>query len=281
MTTATHIKNWLDRSYLDYYTMFIKVWIPYNAWYMRDFYDESLQRTSDKSIIDYLKDNSNKYRDKIKSLLKGNDESSKYFLNCLSKLHYELEAHPIPDYENRISFSTINLVKNSLLHYTHTYGKFTYYAEFKHQLQKTQKRWFCEILKKQNNQTIHRVELFEWSIEELNKDSDFLAISDIEKRNQLKEAFNNINPKKPVNIVVPPKRKVNNEFTKPSNSIIVDETKNLYFTDDIELVSKVIVQLIYELRCKLFHGELDPTDSNLGIYEQAYNIQKLLIQELK
>ncbi len=39
--------------------------------------------------------------------------------------------------------------------------------------------------------------------------------------------------------------------------------------------------MLYELRCKLFHGELDPTEANQDIYKYAYNIQNLLIKELR
>lgn len=281
MTINTHICNWINRSELDYYTMFIKVWIPYNAWYMMNFYNESLNRTTDKQIIDFIKDNSNRYRDKICSLLMNSDETSKYFFNYLSKLHFELEAHPIPNFENKISFSTINLVKNTTKQYSHHFGKFTYFAEFRDQFPRTEKRWICEVLRKQNNQTIHRVELFDWSIEELNNNVAYNAIGDSIKKQQLMYAFSMINPKKPVNIIVQPKRNASEKHIKPKNSIIIDESKNLYFSNDIDIVSKVIVQLIYELRCKLFHGELDPTEANMGVYEQAYNIQKILIKELR
>jgi len=281
MATNTHINNWIDRAELDYYTMFIKTWIPFNAWYMRDFYDEALNRTSDKSIIEFLNSNSNKYRDKIKSLLKGSDDVAKEFISLLSKLHYELEAHPVPNYENRISFSTINLIKNRNKTHSQSVGQNTYFVEFKEQLPKTQKRWFCEVQKKSTNQTLHRVELHEWSLDSLNNDADFLALPENEMRIQVRDAFLKINPKKPIVIIVSPKRKRNGTYTNPDNSITIDVTRHLYFTNDYDLVSKVIVQLIYELRCKLFHGELDPTEANLGIYENAYRIQKILIKELK
>lgn len=281
MATNTHINNWIDRAELDYYTMFIKTWIPFNAWYMRDFYDESLNRTSDKSIIEFLNSNSNKYRDKIKSLLRGTDDVAKEFISLLSKLHYELEAHPIPDYENRISFSTINLIKNNNKTHSQTLGQHTYFVEFKDLLPKTQKRWFCEVQKKSNNQTLHRVELHEWSLDSLNNDADFIALPENEMRIQMRDAFLKINPRKPIIVIVPPKRKRSGSYTNPDNSITIDEIRHLYFTNDYDLVSKVIVQLIYELRCKLFHGELDPTEANLGIYENAYKIQKILIKELK
>lgn len=281
MATNTHINNWIDRAELDYYTMFIKTWIPFNAWYMRDFYDESANRTSDKSIIEFLNSNSNKYRDKIKSLLRGVDDVAKEFINLLGKLHYELEAHSIPDYENRISFSTINLIKNNNKTYSQSLGKYTYFVEFKDQLPKTQKRWFCEVQKKNNNQTLHRIELHEWSLDSLNNDADFIALPENEMRIQLRDAFLKINPRKPIIVIVPPKRNRNGSFSKPENSVAIDEIRHLYFTNDYDLLSKVIVQLIYELRCKLFHGELDPTEANLGVYENAYKIQKILIKELK
>lgn len=283
MATNTHINNWIDRAELDYYTMFIKTWIPFNAWYMRDFYDDSITppRTSDKSIIDFLNSNSNKYRDKIKSLLRGNDDVSKEFVRLIGKLHYELEAHSVPDYENRISFSTINLVKNNTKTFSKNSGSYTYFVEFKDQLPKTQKRWFCEVQRKSNNQTLHRVDLFEWSLDSLNNDPDFIALPENDMRIQIRDAFLMINPRKPIIIIVPPKRKANGTYTQPNNSILIDEKNHLYFSDDYDLVSKVIVQLIYELRCKLFHGELDPTEANLGIYENAYNIQKILIKELR
>ena len=283
MATNTHINNWIERAELDYYTMFIKTWIPFNAWYMRDFYDDSITppRTSDKAIIDYLNSNSNKYRDKIKSLLRGTDDVAKEFIALLSKLHYELEAHPIPDYENRISFLTINLIKNNIKTHSQSLGQHTYFVEFKDQLPKTQKRWFCEVQKKSNNQTLHRIELHDWSLDNLNNDADFIALPENEMRNQIREAFLQINPKKPIVIIVAPKRRRNGAYTQPDNSIAIDEAKHLYFTNDYDLVSKVVVQLIYELRCKLFHGELDPTEANLGIYENAYKIQKILIKELK
>ena len=283
MGTNTHINNWINRAELDYYSMFIKTWIPFNAWYMRDFYDESTvpPRTSDKSIIEYLNASSNKYRDKIKSLLRGTDDASREFLNLLGKLHFELENHPIPDYENRISFHNMNLAKNNVKSHPETKGQFIYFVEFKDQLPKTQKRWFLEIQKKSNRTTLHRIELFQWSLDELNNDPDFLQIPDQEKKNHLRNTFGKINPKKPEVVVIPPKTRVKGKPLQPQSSIAIDESRNLYFTNDYDLVSKVIVQLLYELRCKLFHGELDPTEANLGVYEYAYKIQRVLIKELK
>ncbi len=73
MAINTHITNWIDRAELimDYYTLFIKSWIPYNAWYMHNFYDEDSNPKRDRgaAIISHINSSSNRYRDKIKYLL--------------------------------------------------------------------------------------------------------------------------------------------------------------------------------------------------------------------
>lgn len=284
MSIKTHIMNWIEKANpqnQDYYILFIKAWIPYNAWYMNDFYDEDNHRTNDRSIIGYIKNNSNKYRDRIIALLGGNQGASQEFFIHLSKLYYELEHHPIPDYENRISFSTMCIDDNTNKSFSHSIGKYTYISKFDNTQPRTSKRWICEVLKKSNNQTIHRIELFKWSIKDLRDDSNFKNIIEDDIKMGILHAFNEINPKKPVDVIVPPKRVNGGKYSKPNASIVIDENKKLYFKDDRELVSKVLIELIYELRCKLFHGEIDPTESNQSIYEEAYHIQKILIQEFK
>lgn len=285
MSVNTHINNWISRAELvtDYYTLFIKAWIPYNAWYMHNFYDESSnpKRDRDAAIIGYINSSSNRYRDKIKSLLRGTDPQSIKFRSLIGKLHIELEANPIPDYANRITFSTINLIRNTQKTFTKSFKKFKYFVKFDDTLPKTSKRWFLEVQKKSNNQTINRIELFNWSEEELDNDQDFISIPEAEKKKYLREAFSQINPKIPIEIIISGKKMKSGIFKKPDNSITIDESINLYFTNDYDLVSKAIVQLLYELRCKLFHGELDPIDSNLNVYKYAYEIQNILIKELK
>ena len=40
-------------------------------------------------------------------------------------------------------------------------------------------------------------------------------------------------------------------------------------------------EILYELRCKLFHGEIEPSDTNSGVFEQAFYIQRVLIKALR
>lgn len=274
MSINTHIQNWIDRSELviDYYTLFIKAWIPFNAWYMHNFYDEN-SRSSDSSIINHLKNSDNTYRDKIKSLLRSTSEEGEIFKSYLYKLHSELIDHPIPNYDNRITFDNIVISKNSKKIESFDKGHYSYKCEFKSNLPKTDKRFICEVLKKNDKTTIHRIELQKWCVNDLENNSNFTGIPKEEMKNNLKNCFREINPNKPTNITLDIRN------LKRNNHIKIND--NLYFQNDENLVSSAIIHLIYELRCKLFHGEIDPTKANEKIYEYAFHIQRTLIKELK
>jgi len=86
MAINTHISKWIEKSEPDFYTMFIKSWIPYNAWYMHNFYSEDDKRTSDKSIIRFIGTAPNLYKNRIISLLQGTDNDSLRFKELLWKL---------------------------------------------------------------------------------------------------------------------------------------------------------------------------------------------------
>lgn len=276
---SIYLQEWINKSELDYYTMFVKAWIPFNAWYMDNFYDEVIQRTTDRKIIDFIKGNSNRYRDKIISLLRSNDEISQDFKLLLSNLHYELERHPIPNEDERISFHTTNINKNNLPSHVIPFGHYDYKVEFRHTLPKTTKRWICQIISKRGGNTIHYVDLFNWSLQELHSNQDYIKIPN-DKKQYLDMCFAEMNPKKPEIIILNPITNQQGLYTQPNSSIEIDKKKNLYFINNYELVSKVIIEILYELRCKLFHGELHPISANLGIYKYAYQIQNILIKEL-
>lgn len=272
MSINTSISKWIEKSELviDYYTMFIKVWIPFNAWYMHNFYDEDERRTSDRSIIDHIKDNDNSYKDEIKNLLSVDNENGKVFRDYLNKLHIELTNNPIPNYENRIGFDYMVLSRNTNTEDSFSKGHYSYKCKFNNQQPRETNRFICEVLKKRNQQTLHRIELREWNMRDLESDSVFANIESDEIKENIKICFEKINPKKPTKIIVE---------TNIRHTIKISES--LHFENDKELVTKVIIELIYGLRCKLFHGEIEPKKAYEKIYEYAYHIQRILIQTLR
>lgn len=280
MSINTAIHNWIDKSAPDYYTMFIKVWIPYNAWYMHNYYEED-NRTSDKAIISHIKEVANPFKDKIIALLRNNDEESNSFKKMISKLHQQLERVPIPNSTERISFSSVNLFPNLDKNGPKTIAKrgFSVTGKKDITLPKTSKRWIFEIVKNANNKTICRIELNKCSVKELYLDYEFSKL-DSKYKMAIEECLKAIDPEQKVSVIIPPIHR-GNSYVKPPNSICLDKDSNLYFTEDISNISKALISIMYELRCKLFHGEIEPNADNLGVYEWAYKIQYLLNKSLK
>ena len=45
------LSNWIKWSKADYYVLFVKAWIPFNAWYHKTYYDETSCKTDKDMII--------------------------------------------------------------------------------------------------------------------------------------------------------------------------------------------------------------------------------------
>jgi hypothetical protein len=83
------VPRWLSLADLkiDYYTQFIKAWIPFNAWYMVSFYDDTVLK-NDRKILEHIKNNTNPFRDRIINLLRVMTNISKEFRYHVSQLPF-------------------------------------------------------------------------------------------------------------------------------------------------------------------------------------------------
>lgn len=283
MSINTAISKWIDKSEPDFYTLFIKAWIPYNSWYMHNFYDEdaSPRRANDKEIIGYIKNNSNVYKDKIITLLRNSDDESNKFKLLISSLYYQLEYTSIPNVNEKISFNSICISDNANSKGPCTLNELGFSVSGKKDetLPRASARWIFEVIDNRTTKTISRISLFKCSLAELHSNNDFNSLAN-KYKSTVEKCLNEIDPNKKISVVIPPERK-GGKFVKPQHSICIDGNKNLYFTDNLEDVSKSVIQILYELRCKLFHGEIEPSDTNLGVFEQAFYIQRVLIKALR
>jgi len=261
------LNNWISRSQPDYYTLFIKAWLPFNAWYMQEFYSEDDRRTSDKAIIDHIKVAPNVIRTKIKNLLKLQTQEGEGFRKELGLLEMALKSHPItPDAP--FSFVSLCIQENPNRQFQNVVRTKTCKGYYDNTLPRTSPRWKFEVTVTKTGATETLIELRKCSMTELETNNDYVNLSPTLKKG-IKECLNEINPKKTDN------------FLKGHKHSGIAIGNSLYFIDDEEQVSKAVIQMLYELRCKLFHGEVDPTESNADIYKHAFKIMYTLIQELK
>lgn len=55
---------------------------------------------------------------------------------------------------------------------------------------------------------------------------------------------------------------------------------SVYVVNDIEIFYKGTLELIYQIRCLLFHGELEPTEENHQIVRYAYLVMNSIMKNL-
>lgn len=270
-----HLQKWIEHSNADYYTMFINSWIPFNAWYQETYYDELTCRT-DKQMVEQVKNNDNKYKNKLKNLLEGRGEEVSEFRFHLSQLYSQLESHTIPNGRNRLSFQTIWAVDSNLDRYTFDSGSYSYKIQKIPGAVRGAKQYRIEVINKNSGATTDIVELFKKEMAELEANANFVGLSTATKKAKVRECLLHILKHQPANFV----KGATASGRKPAHSIVIDERIPLYLSDDINLDAQAIIQLIYQLRCIIFHGDLEPTLANMPIYEHLYHIQKILIKEL-
>lgn len=259
-----HIDKWLllSEAETDFAILFVRAWIPFNAWYCNNYND-----TSDRRCLDKIKTDTNQFRAKLIALLRGHDSEAEKFRAFLKDLHLALNQHPIPDAgPDRISFENIYFRKNPKTVTAPLVKKRN--IEYKCELLSDNNVSAIAINTRKNPQEIkHNYRHTKYDLENFQNDLNS-KVGNKEIRDTLLELFQEINPKRKENLIRSNKK----------NSLIID---NVFFVHDVELLSQAIIEIIYQLRCKLFHGELQPSKNNLSVYEPAYNLLRILLKSLK
>lgn len=252
-------EKWRVLADLDYITQFIKAWIAVNAWYKNNF--PSLN--TDREAIDEIKNGSNRFKDKLESLLNGNDNDSKLMKSYISNLHYQLERHQIRNKDQLISFEDIIIETNPQNHITITRNTLTYEVARNpnnHKLIESKitiQNGDIKLQTQQNNG---------YNLNELQNDTQYQALSINQKRN-IEYCYEEINPNKPICLI---SHGETEEF----------QISNYKFINDIDKICKGTIEILYLLRNSLFHGQIIPDKETNRVYEPAYHILHTLVEEL-
>ena len=263
---AIHINNWIKNSDPDYYMMFIKAWIPLNAWYV-DKYPQ--HNSNDSAIISELIDSSNDIKKFINSLLIDTDKDYKKFCHHLSELHLELEKKGLTHRNNKISFKSMYFGQYKCSPFNHTDSDgINYQASQPNSIENVFK---TQIVK--GKKTYLTVKNTSYDVEHLKSHNDFVGLETEEMRKNILICYTKINPNQDETLIT--SSKIKGEY------ILLDNNQKSRFKKDTELISKFIIKILYALRCKLFHGEIDPNENNSVVYEHAFHVLKLIINKIK
>lgn len=274
MPHTIHIDKWIKRSNEDFYMLFVRAWIPFNAWYHKEIRPVAGKR--DRDCIDYIAQNPNTFKNKILSFLNGTDRESLAFQQELVDLHNALLRHAIPDNTEPITFKTTtigdapSLIEKDFYKCHYKIERTAHGNTYHYDIRLEDKITHAAKYSKHFN---------DWKLEDLETDPNFSRLSE-SLRNKLSEEFKRVSIKAPCNIILDAVVNADGSKKKPLHSIEYGHYDKQYFINDKDKIAQVLIQVIYALRCQIFHGSLDPSESNLEVYEHAYQIQRMLIKEL-
>lgn len=247
---------WKQLSDIDYFTMFVKAWIPFNAW-MRNAFDFP----SDRQIINHVKSNSNRFKDRIKNLVDSPSADGETLRSYIQNLHLQLQTTPLNlDGQNRVSFDRIIVEKNPNTTHSFVYDSVTYSVSF------IANNFISSVHDNKRNRTLLNFSQAKFDFEALKLRPDYLSLTPTRQR-LLSQCYEEINPYKAISLIT----------HTPKDSIMCG---SLHLVNDSDLITKGIIEILYLLRNGLFHGEIIPDKQTSKIYEQAYHILKIGIEQI-
>lgn len=263
--STENIRLWMNQSEPDYYMFFLKVWIPFNAWYVAEY---PLLNRKDSDIIKELQDNINsKPKRIIKNFLDGKKAHDAIkFKGYLAELHFQLEKIPLSHNGIRLSFRSLALTENP--------DKFQHFIDELGNVYKAERTtsYFQAYIQEKGGKVLLDFKNPYYDTEILMKDTEYIRL-DKKIQTKIFNLFESINPKKPISII--------HESVKGKNFISIKSRNSCKIISDTETVAKACIKVLYILRCMLFHGEVAPTEVNKLVYKNAYSLLQLLINELK
>ncbi len=261
---AENAQIWKDLSDIDYFTQFIKSWLAFNAWLRNAHPDIG----NDRDLINNIKHNRNPVKNKIISLLRDAGNNGENFRGLIASLHSQLERTYLEVNRNgntyRVTF-TATIEVNLASEDTFPHARADYSLK-RFILGQDKGKVEIIILKQGDRSEIFHFTQNEYNVEELIAYPPFQRLP-ITRKQKIIESYEGIAPFKTMTWLVNPEE----------DHIQIGAYK---FKNDIEGLAAIIVEIIYQMRCLLFHGELVPKkDFNL-VYEPAYKIVKIFLDAI-
>lgn len=261
---AENAEIWRELCEVDYFTQFIKSWLAFNAW-MRNAYPDIRQ---DRDLIEIIKEQSNPVRNKIRSLLTDTGQHGQTFRNMVADLHTQLEnTHLISQkdgVEKRITFSEWrleNLTSESI--FSHARADYSIVRIISGNDKGKIK---ILIVKQSDKSLIYEFQQDQYNLEELKAQIPFQKLPTT-RQNKVLEAY----------ILIGPFQKISWLASFGEDAIEIGSYK---FKNDVNGLCAAIIEIVYQMRCLLFHGELVPRKSFNAVYEPAYRIVKVFLDAL-
>jgi hypothetical protein len=254
-----NIRRWVAECEVDYFSYFIKAWIPFNAWF-RNHYDEE---KGERDIINLIKSDGNVVRSRIIRLLNEADAEAEAFKEHLAQLHLRLERHTLTNRGRRVTFTDCYIGMNSRNQVSEVYSRVTYTLE-RSTPRCPNNQVLCEVNGLGGKRLFYKLQP-KYNLSDLQTDPSFTALTQ-PQRSRIEGYYKSINPRLEL------------DLSDTSNGYM--NIGAIQFCNNTDHIFAGMVENIYSLRCLLFHGEVVPTSEINSVYESAYYILKRFIKSV-
>lgn len=252
-----NLHSWQKQTDIDFFAYFMKTWLVFNAWM---YHSTGLE--IDRANIDHVKDNQNTFKSKALSFIRGSDSDSHAFKEHIGNLHLALLTANISNKNQSLTFENSFIGKNQNRHETMSYRSCDYAVKF---LSSNNHQHTVEIIHRQNN--LLSLSFTTYGLEQLESESTFIALTN-ERQGIIKQCYKTVNPRLYKNLL---SNEINDAGIKCGT---------VHFINDEDILYKGLIEMLYSLRCTLFHGELVPNKESQKVYEHCYFIIKMIIDRL-
>ncbi len=270
-----NLNRWIEQAGIDYISHYIKAWIPFNAWYNHSYPNQPQERKKLNEIISQP----NTFRGAIESLMESADQYGNEFRSYIGALYLSLSQVEIHGRDGKIHFDSMLKKVNIKTQFTKQNQHHSYMIE------RTDARGFGNVAsmlvtvnKKSDNSFIFNFSHNEYNLDDMLNRTDYKLLKP-QIRENLRLGYLELTPVLYDTIIESNPSIKSNNFYNCSGVNFKRETTNTNCYSKI--VCQSLVELLYQLRNVLFHGNLVPNQATQEVYKNAYHILFMLIQKLR
>ncbi len=259
MTYIGNQLQWKQLAEVDWLGQYVKAWVAFNAWYSNNFKPaQGKKRFSDRQIIEKIKDDEGGICSKIENFLSGTDSNQKLFQSDVAALHKALSDTTVKSSGKRIWLKEI-----SDYHYVvpvdHTRNNIKYEIE----IDSGRKQRNVKVTKTKAGKEIFNKVILAEEEETFQSEDWFKKLSDSGWFEKLSKSQRS-------------QLRVYLKESSPIHNLLDFSDDPNQFSGDKKLIARGHIEILYQLRNALFHGEVTPNEVQT-VYQHAYLVLKQII----
>jgi hypothetical protein len=254
-----NLKRWREAAEIDWFSQFIKAWIPFNAW-LTDTYGD----LTDRALLDRVKSGGNVVFNRITPMLdksKDDSQDAQELRFHVAELHRLLQGCVIASRHGQVAFTTVDIGPNTIKDDKRTKWKRDFRVRRDHpnklevtlEITATKTRVAFSLTLPGHDRTA------------LEDNPGFQALENSHQA-ELRAMFDAVAPRKITSVLAP--HGASGTLTFGGTAFVADSAK----------IFSALVDISYCLRNALFHGSITPNDTHNDIYKPAYHIVMRLVR---